>query len=275
MLLGLLLASQFWLMSDRTSFWNADKISDHTEFMEKANIQKTTFDSKEMKGKNVLLLVHGYNNKPEEALSTYRLINIHVSAFKNKHHSKFYDLIIGYLWPGDDSPLKYYDAERHVSKLAATVRSHLELFSASSARVDVLAHSMGNRLMFEALNFHSNAAKKIVHNFYSFAAAVDNESIEINEKYYPSTQNCEKIFVFYSKHDNVLKWSYSLAEWDKALGYEGVENSKKLPANVQLIDYTNFIGQHSQYFSYLPAYDFIKNQFLASNTEIHSKIKRQ
>src|SRR5579871_3694222 len=140
MLLGLLFASQFWLMSDRASFWDADKISNHTELMRVSNPQKTAFDSREIKGKNVLLLVHGYNNKPEEALSTYRLINVHVSAFKDSHRSKFYDLIIGYLWPGDDSPLKYYDAERHVSKLAETMRSHLELLSATAARVDVLAH---------------------------------------------------------------------------------------------------------------------------------------
>jgi esterase/lipase superfamily enzyme len=194
MLLGLLLASQFWLMSDRASFWDDEKISNHTEFMHGDNLQKATLSSTETHGKNILLLVHGYNNDPEEALNTYRLINIHLSSFA--HQPKLYDLIIGYLWPGDDSSLEYYDAKRHVSKLAKTMRSHLEFLSASAARVDVLAHSMGNRLMLEALNYHSNVTKKIIHNFYSFAAAVDNESIEINEKYYPSTLNCEKIFVF-------------------------------------------------------------------------------
>jgi esterase/lipase superfamily enzyme len=262
MLLSLLIASQFWLMSDRASFWNADKISNDTEFMEVSGLQKMAFDIEKIKGKNVLLLVHGYNNDPEEALSTYRIINIHVSAFKDTHHSEFYDFVIGYLWPGDDSVLKYYDAKRHASMLAKTMRSHLELLSSSAARVDVLAHSMGNRLMFEALNYPSSLTKKIVHNFYSFAAAVDDESLEINEKYYPSTKNCDKVFVFYSKRDNVLKWYYNLAELDKALGYEGAENSKKLPENVQLINYTNLVGQHSQYFAILPVYEFIKKQFL-------------
>src|ERR1700730_15722039 len=100
MLLGLLLASQFWLMSDCASFWNPDKISDQTAFMLASNSNKTALDSREIKGKNILLLVHGYNNNPEEALSTYRLVNIHISAFKDRHLSKFYDLVIGYLWPG-------------------------------------------------------------------------------------------------------------------------------------------------------------------------------
>lgn len=134
MLLGLLLASQFWLMSDRAAFWDAEKISQHTEFMQRPNRETTTFDSEKIKGKNVLLLVHGYNNTPEEALSTYRLVNLHISAFRDNSHSKFYDLVIGYLWPGDDSVLKYYDAKRHISKLAKTMRSHLELLSASAAK---------------------------------------------------------------------------------------------------------------------------------------------
>lgn len=264
MLLSLLLASQFWLMSDRASFWDADKISDQTAFMLDSNPKRTTLNSKEIKGKNVLLLVHGYNNGPEEALSTYRLVNLHVSALKNSHQANLYDLVIGYLWPGDDSPLEYYDAKLHVLRLAKVMRSHLQFLSGSAARVDVLAHSMGNRLIFEALNDHSNGGKKLVHNLYSLAAAVDDESIEKNEKYYRATQNCEKIFVFYSRRDGVLKWDYRLAEGDNALGYEGAEDPKMLPENVQLINYTNLIGQHSQYFMVLPVYEFIRTQFFSS-----------
>lgn len=275
MLIGLLLAAQFWLMSDRDSFWNADKISDHTEFMKVPDNQRTPFDSETIKEKNVLLLVHGYNNDSTEALSTYQVINSHVSKFMDKNGSNFYDLVLGYLWPGSQNSLKYLDAKRRVSKLAKTMRAHLEFLHASSARVDVLAHSMGNRLLFEALNYPSNGTKKIVQNFYSFAAAVDNESIESNEKYYQSTQNCEKLFIFYSKHDDVLKWLYSLVEWDKALGFEGAEDPEDLPKNVQLIDYTNFIGQHSYYFIALPVYEFIKKQFLASNPEKDSIIKNK
>ena len=205
-----------------------------------------------------MLLVHGYNDSPQEALSTYRLINAHVSSFKGAH---FYDVVIGYLWPGDDNPLQYFDARRHVSKLAKTMRSHLEFLSGSASRVDVLAHSMGNRLMFEALNTPST--QKLIHHFYSLAAAVGSETLEPNQQYYSSTQNCEKIFIFYSKRDEVLRWCYTLAERDEALGYGGARDPEKLPANVQLINDTTFIGQHSQYFGALPVYEFIKAQFLS------------
>lgn len=106
-----------------------------------------------------------------------------------------------------------------------------------------------------------------MHNFYSLAAAVDNESIEKKEKYYHSTQNCENLFVFYSKRDGVLKWDYNLAEGDRALGCGGAEEPKRLPDNVQLINYTHFVGEHSQYFTVLPIYEFIKEQFYSPKTE--------
>jgi esterase/lipase superfamily enzyme len=248
-------------MSDRAFFWDAEKISNRTAFYQNSN-PETILESKEIENKNILLLVHGYNNDAAQALSTYQLINVHVSEFKDGRDSKFYDLVIGYLWPGDDSGLEYYDAKSHVSKTAPKMRSHLEFLSASAAKVDVLAHSMGNLFVLEALNYQSSPDKKILQNFYSIAPAVDDESVEKKGKYYFSTQNCDKVFVFFSKRDEVLKWLYSFAEWDLALGYEGAEAPNKLPPNVQLINYTNSISNHSQYFTYLPFYEFIKQQFL-------------
>jgi len=165
MLLSLLLTSQLWLMSDRASIWNADKISDHTVFMQGSNLTESAFDSEEIRGKNVLLLIHGYNNNSKEALSTYRLINAHVSAFKDNRQTKFYDIVLGYLWPGNDQSVEYYDARRHVSELAKTLRSHLEFLAASSGKVDVLAHSMWNNHVLEALIYPSIGNKKIDKNF--------------------------------------------------------------------------------------------------------------
>lgn len=262
MLTAFLFASQFYLMSDRAFFWDAEKISNYTAIIQSSNPETIPLEGKEIEGKNILLLVHGYNNNAAQALSTYQLINSHVSEFTDDRKSKFYDLVIGYLWPGDDSRLEYYDAKSRVPKIAQKMRSHLEFLSASAASVDVLAHSMGNLLLLEALDYKPTNGKKILRNFYAIAPAVDDESIEKKEKFYLSTQNCEKIFVFFSKRDDVLKWLYCLAEWDESLGYRGAEDPGKLPPNVQLINYTNFISNHSQYFTYLPFYDFIKQQFL-------------
>ena len=261
MLTCLLLASKFLLMSDRASFWDPDKISDHTQIVQESNQKAVTLTSQDVKGKSVLLLVHGYNNNAKEALSTYCLINTSLSGFMGKQRSGSYDYVIGYLWPGYHKSLEYFEAKHNVSQLAEKMRAHLELLSTSAAKLDVLVHSMGNFLMLQALDYSPLQQKKLVHNYYALAPAVDDETLGKKEKYYYSTQNCENVFVFYSRRDEVLKWSYTLAERDRALGYEGAEHPDRLPQNVHLINYTNFIGGHSEYFTSLPMYEFIKNQF--------------
>jgi esterase/lipase superfamily enzyme len=265
MLISLLLATQFWIMSDRGSFWDADKISDHTEFVTDSN-SENPLDGEHIKGKNVLLLVHGYNNDAKHALSKYLLIHNHVSAFMDMEQSRFYDLVIGYLWPGYDDRWEYYEAEHNAEKLSQTMRSHLESLSTSAAKVDILAHSMGNRLILEALNYPSSNTRKVVQNYYALAAAVGDESLEKKQTYYPSTENCEKIFVFFSKRDELLKWGYTLAELETALGYDGAKDPNKLPQNVQLLDCTTLVGGHNEYFTVLPIYEFIKHQFLPHRT---------
>jgi hypothetical protein len=60
---------------------------------------------------------------------------------------------------------------------------------------------------------------------------------------------------------------YTLAEADKALGYEGAENPEKLPQNVHLINCTEWIGEHSQYFTLLPIYEMIKQRYFFSDPQ--------
>ncbi len=255
MLSYLLLATQFLLMSDRAGFWDPEKISHHTKIMDESTEQKVTLTAQDMEDKNILLLVHGFNTDPKQVLTNYRLIHHHLSEFAG---SKPYDYVVGYLWPGGDEPLEYFKAKHHVEELVKRMRSHLEFFSAPAARLDVMAHSMGNFLMLEALDYAPE--RKLVRNYYSLAAAVDDESLEKKQKYYPSTQNCENLFVFYSKRDDVLKLFYPIAEDDKALGYEGAEHPDRLGQNIHLLNYTEFVDGHSGYFTYLPIYDFIMNQ---------------
>ena len=256
----LFLASQLFLISDRDEFWNPDKLSNKTEIVQDNPHISLTED---LKHKKVLLLVHGYNNSAEEALKTYYLIHDKVETLTDPDGKKLYDIVIGYLWPGYDHKLEYIEAKENALKLAERMRKHLQFLSAKAAKLDLLVHSMGNRLVLESLNFVSlHPKRKLVQNYYALAAAVDNESIEKNNKYYISTLNCQHLYVFYSEHDEVLKFCYKIAEFDNALGYDGIENIKKLPSNVNLIDCTALISGHSLYFTAQPIYQFIMQQHL-------------
>jgi esterase/lipase superfamily enzyme len=259
--LALLIASHLLLMSDREHFWNPDKISTNTEILWEENHKAVSSSFEGLKDKKVLLLVHGYNNSIASTMQTYHLIKKNIEKIEKQNGSTLYDVIIGYVWPGYQNTLEYYAAKENAHRLAKRLRSQLGHLSAATAHIDVLAHSMGNRLVLEALNVQPvKPLKKIVQNFYSLAAAVDGESIEKNQKYYNATLRCQNIYVFYSKRDDVLKFYYAIAEFDEALGYEGTESRKKLPRNVQLLDCSLFIKEHSQYFTALPFYEFIRKQ---------------
>src|SRR5271163_1739228 len=113
MLSGLLIASQFLLVSDRASFWDPDKLSTQTIIVQEPAEKNIPLTGWDIKGKRVLLLVHGYNNNAQEALTTYHLIDANLSAFMNEHHSLSYDYVIGYLWPGYHESWEYFEAKQN------------------------------------------------------------------------------------------------------------------------------------------------------------------
>ncbi len=300
----LLLATKFLLMSDRADFWDPDTVSLDTEEMEMIGSKQSLFDFRQFRKKNILLLVHGFNNSPKDAIATYHQINNHLNTLQNSYGESLYDVIIGYLWPGGDSRFDYFSAERTADALANRVGFHLNALAFFSNRLDILAHSMGNRLILNGLNllslhnqqekisisetsaiawsqillkaplsskhcfidtlknriFRKNLRQKPIQNLYSLAAAVDNESIEKNEKYFPATQQCQNMYVFHSRKDDVLKYLFLLANRDRALGFKGPSNPDLTSKNIQIIDCSSLIHDHSGYFSSEPLYKFIRNQ---------------
>ena len=135
MLSGLFLASQLLLVSDRASFWDPDKVSSQTIIMQDSTEKNIPLTGWNIKGKKVLLLVHGFNNNAQEALSTYRLIDTNLSTFMNERRSSSYDYVIGYLWPGYHEAWEYFEAKQNVAKLAIKMRSHLEALAEAGAKV--------------------------------------------------------------------------------------------------------------------------------------------
>lgn len=254
-------AAQLVFWSDRADFWDPDHLGSTTEECDAFGQIDDMVMFQEFTDKRVLMLVHGFNTTADSALSNYKLIEENFSMLKDNSGNELYDVVIGYLWPGNDHGGEYYQAKRHAEKTAKRMTDTVQKLASCASSIDLFAHSMGNRLMLEALKpLPTNPSKKPIQNFYSLAPAVDNESLEKGEEYYPSTKQCENIFVFHSERDEVLKYLYLSAELDRALGYKGAEHSKYVPMNVQFIDCTPFVGGHSEYFRTEPLYQFILNQ---------------
>jgi esterase/lipase superfamily enzyme len=236
-----------------------DKIAPQTQFFWDPDSQNGDIDSQSLKDKHVLLIIHGYNNTFDFAIKSIHEVNKSISQMKNSEGNNLYDLVIGYIWPAYDNFLDYSLAADHVDKLKSRVRKHLMDLYQVTPHIDVIAHSLGNKVVLEALNFYPADAKRpIVKHFYALAPAVDAISIQKGKSLHQSTLNIESMFVFHSSNDDVLKFVYPLTSGKEALGIEINPPFKKLENTIQFIDCTKLVQGHGYYFQAEPIYKFIQ-----------------
>ncbi len=227
-------------VSDRYSFTDPDALSFSTIKREKPyNFQTVDHDRwvEATQGKNIAVLIHGYNNEFGDAMN-------YCSRIMEKA-AHLYDTFICYFWPGGNHRVEYLSARyRVVNYLPSRLVSLIKDLSQHGRNVDILAHSMGCRLALEALTEPSNIA---VRNVFLFAPAVDDEELEYNEEYGTAPSKCSKMFVFYSDDDRVLRFGFPLVDYDTALGRFGSEDPEDLPHNVYQINADGH--RHSSYAS--------------------------
>jgi esterase/lipase superfamily enzyme len=206
----------------------------------------------------LLLLVHGYHNKRENILGGYSMIDATMKA-RNMVGAgpRAYHQVIGIAWPGGFTKASYLLAKMRANALGDSVFARLKKVVEAAKAVDIMTHSLGARVILKALQ-NADPTSPTIRNLFLTAPAVDDESIQQGEKFFISTQACRKVYVFHSKHDNVLKLTYPIMDLDKALGLDGPEKPKKLGGNVQLVDCSSAVNAHSDYRKRLELYTFIK-----------------
>jgi len=248
------------MISSRDKFWDSNTLSDSDEIRDVvldddslgSVISKQNFLNS-LHDKRVILLIHGYNNEGDDVVRSYDIIDRNISI----HLKEIYDSVIGYTWPGGDDRFDYSAAKTRAGAVAPRVRRWLKDIADVAQAVDIMNHSMGGRVVLTSLR---DARAPKVRNLFNMASAVDNESIQINEKFYDSSKNCEVLYVFHSKNDSVLKNAYQLAEWDRALGYSGPEDPElimKHSPNVRIVNCKNIIRSHGGYKDSEAIYKFI------------------
>lgn len=214
-------------VSDRYDFTDPDSLSASTvitEDLKKGITQDQWIQA--TRGKNIAVLIHGYNNEFADAMN-------HCSKIIKKS-DHLYDTFICYFWPGGNRRIEYLDAKnRVVNSLPPRLASLLGEIAHLGRNVDILAHSMGCRLTLEAL---TEGRQLSLRNVFLLAPAVDDEELEYGEDYGEAPLNCSKMFIFYSDDDKVLKMGFPLVDYDTALGRFGAENPENLPPNVYQIN---------------------------------------
>ena len=244
------------LISARENFWSDTKLAVQDRIKEvnlagKAPSKDLTEQDlwSKVGNKNILVLVHGYNNEPEDVHNAYAMIENRILQKKME-----YDLVIGYIWPGGDDPTDYFKAKNRANALARRFGIWLREMVDHQVTVDLMGHSMGTRVILKSLKTQN---QNVARNVFTMAASVDNESIQSGEEFSDSVTQCVNLHVFHSKHDPVLKYMYSLAEWDAALGLVGPENPEDIinnyapnnsrTSNIYVVNCKNLIKKHGAY----------------------------
>ncbi|WP_018609501.1 DUF726 domain-containing protein [Uliginosibacterium gangwonense] len=237
------------IVSSRRDFTNSDNLCQEEHIIREVDLKddKTlnTYSTKELAnaitGKNICILVHGYNNEFFEVCDAYQIMETEIHT----NLPNTYDEVIGYTWPGGDHKLEWWDAKSRANAVARRFRQLLETLQNNST-IDIISHSLGARVSLKALK---EASTTLVRNYYCMAGAVDNECLEYNEEFFPALNSAGRIFVMHSARDEVLAAAYRAAELDNAIGLFGPEdkNSVESSKNIYVANCKAVISSHGAY----------------------------
>jgi esterase/lipase superfamily enzyme len=199
-----------------------------------------------VRGRHVLVLVHGYRNPIRNVLESYEKLERELArrALIGEGH---YDLVIGFLWPGFQTRVGFFPAVPWANRSAAYLRALVEQLNESAHTVDVQTHSLGARVALQALAFEREI---FVDNLMLTAPAVDNESLEPDREFNRALRSCRRCIVYHSRRDTVLKLAYRVGSLDRALGDTGPENPATIDArcpDVFVVDCSAVVGSHGGY----------------------------
>lgn len=197
----------------------------------------------------ILLYIHGYNNLPEDSIfqNTEKLQNY----FKKKTNNSI--LVIPIIWPCDNDLgiiKDYWDDQISADMSSFSIKRILNFFHGwcndnCHKHINVLAHSMGNRVLRESLiawekyDMHQGIPR-IFRNVFLIAADLVNKTLEIDEPGSVICDSARNVVVYYANDDLALRSSkiinlkHNIAS--RRLGHTGPEQFENVPKNVYSVD---------------------------------------
>jgi pimeloyl-ACP methyl ester carboxylesterase len=191
---------------------------------------------------DIIVVIHGFNNSAEKASVKFRVAELSLRA------NQFEGAIVGFSWDAntqhDPFAVTGYregraNAVSNGMKLAQFVADCRERLP--QAGLHLIGYSMGARVALEALvaldtDEQLQAADARVDSVHLVGAAVDNEEVELTERYGPAIEHRARILVnYYSLEDNALGIFYPLKEYDVALGERDIEHPQDAPRNYRSV----------------------------------------
>jgi esterase/lipase superfamily enzyme len=211
---------------------------------------------KDSKYRQILIYIHGFSNLPEDVFKG-------AEEFQNlcEKKKKQEILVIPLIWPCDNDlgiVKDYWDDQKSADSSAFSFARVLSKFIAwrneedynpqsdpCLKRINVLAHSMGNRVFRETLATWNrydlaDGVPLIFRNSFLVAADIVNQSVhhgEVGELICHSSRN---VVVYYASDDLALRASKASNLKNKIasrrLGHSGPEDMSLTPSNVYAVD---------------------------------------
>lgn len=220
---------------------------------------------RESKSKQILLFIHGFNNLPENAAfdRAERLQQLLDAMEPNAID------VVPVIWPCKEPPKTpsaksapliqgYYDDQTAADGSAIAFARALAKFDAwrlkaraaedeipCLKRINVLAHSMGNRVLRGALRWWSAEIRGmepplVFRHVFMAAADVENETLERQHEGWPIPISAQKVVVYHSFEDLAMRASKganaSIRSVSRRLGHTGPYDMLKTPNNVLAVN---------------------------------------
>lgn len=206
--------------------------------------------------RQLLVYIHGFSNLPEDVFKA-------AAEFQGLCNAKKDDevLVVPLIWPCDNDlgiVEDYWDDQKSADASAYSFARVLQKFLAWQnsdkynpladpclKRINVLAHSMGNRVLRETLAAWSrydlaDGVPLIFRNTFLIAADIINESLEVGQRGELICHASRNVIVFYASDDLALRSSKAANLKNKIasrrLGHTGPENMQRTPSNVYAVD---------------------------------------
>lgn len=200
--------------------------------------------------RQILLYIHGFSNLPEDVFETAQKLQDLCDAKKEKEV-----LVVPLIWPCDNDigiVQDYWDDQKSADRSADSFARALERFMAwrnsdgnkvapCLKRINLLAHSMGNRVLRQSLVMWdrydlASGVPLILRNTFMVAADVVNETLHRGQPGELISHASRNVVVYYASDDMALRASKAANLKNKVasrrLGHTGPEDISKTPRNV-------------------------------------------
>lgn len=211
---------------------------------------------KESPYRQLLVYIHGFSNLPEDVFKAVEELQALCNTQKDQEV-----LVVPLIWPCDNDlgiVKDYWDDQKSADASSYSFARVLQKFftwrnsetynpqvDPCLKRINVLAHSMGNRVLRGTLAAWSNydladGVPLIFRNTFLVAADIVNESLEVGQPGELICHASRNVIVYYASDDLALRASKAANLKNKVasrrLGHSGPENMGRTPSNVYAVD---------------------------------------